>query len=193
METAARSDDLAQIVQALPRRVRVRAPLISGRPAACAQIARALAAEGTFDKVTVRPSTGSVIVEGPEGTLAPEVIAARVRELVLDERDEEGRSLTALRIQRQPGPTRIARAVAHAAAGINRDVRVALGHRADLGTLLPVFFATAGIAEVAVTGRLPVPTWFNLLWWSMRSFMTFNISALQEEENDTSCDDEEDA
>ena len=31
---------------------------------------------------------------------------------------------------------------------------------------------------------MPVPTWFNLLWWSLRSFMTFNIRAVEEEIGD---------
>ncbi len=74
--------------------------------------------------------------------------------------------------------------MARAAAGINADVRAALDDRADLGTLLPVFFAVAGIAEVASDGEMPVPTWFNLLWWSLRSFMTFNIRAVEEEVTD---------
>jgi hypothetical protein len=46
--------------------------------------------------------------------------------------------------------------------------------RADLGTILPVIFASAGLAELAITRKMPVPAWFNLLWWSLRAFMTFN-------------------
>ena len=42
-------------------------------------------------------------------------------------------------------PTRVARAVVHAALAINDDVRAALDDRADLGTLLPVIFAAAGV------------------------------------------------
>jgi hypothetical protein len=71
--------------------------------------------------------------------------------------------------------------VAHAVAGINTDLRAALDDRADLGTVLPVIFAAAGLAEAAKTRRLPVPTWYNLLWWSLRSFMTFNIQAVEAE------------
>ena len=71
-----------------------------------------------------------------------------------------------------------------AVAGINADVRAALDQRADLGTLLPVVFAIAGLVEVGATGKMPVPTWFNLLWWSLRSFMSFNIRAVEEEVQD---------
>jgi hypothetical protein len=133
--------------------------------------------------VRVRVATGSVIVEG-EGALDAPAIAARAEELVLAERDDEGRPLDSLAPEDHPGPTRIARAVVHAVSGINADVRTALDDRADLGTLLPVFFAAAGLAEAGATGKLPGPTWFNLLWWSLRSFMTFNIRAVEEEVQD---------
>jgi hypothetical protein len=38
-----------------------------------------------------------------------------------------------------------------------------------------------GLVEVAATGKLPAPAWFNLLWWSLRSFMTFNPGAVEEQ------------
>jgi len=64
--------------------------------------------------------------------------------------------------------------VARAFSEINGDVRRALDDRADLGTIMPVIFFTLGLVEIAGTRKLPAPAWFNLLWWSMRSFMTFN-------------------
>ena len=72
--------------------------------------------------------------------------------------------------------------MARAVSGINADVRAALDARADLGTILPLVFAAAGVAQVGARGAMPVPTWFNLLWWSLRSFMTFNFEAVTEEE-----------
>jgi hypothetical protein len=75
----------------------------------------------------------------------------------------------------------VARAVASAVAGVNADLRAALDDRADLGTILPVIFAALGFAKVASTGKLPRPTWFNLFWWSLRSFMTFNVRAVEEQ------------
>jgi hypothetical protein len=157
-------ESMVTIAQALPRRVRFVAPRLVWHRAASERVARALAAEGDFDRVTVRPATGSVIVDGAEGSLSPSVLSAKLEDLLRGERDEEGRLLADLRPEDHPGPTRIARAVVQAVSGINDDVRVALDDRADLGTLLPVCFAAAGVVEVATTGRLPVPTWFNLLW-----------------------------
>jgi hypothetical protein len=169
------------IRQDLPRRVRLSAPGLSWHRGACARVAEAIAGAGSFARVTVRPATGSVIVEGEGVSREAARLAQRLHELLLDERDDEGRLLAALRPEDRPGPTRVARAVVHAAAAINDDVRAALDDRADLGTLLPVLFAAAGVAEVGATCEMPVPTWFNLLWWSLRSFMTFNLRALEEE------------
>jgi hypothetical protein len=172
-----------RICHVLPHRVRLRAPALSGERAACERVARALAA-GDFARLTVRPSTGSVIVEDDERTLDAAALGRRLEELCRAERDEAGRPLGEPPPGDHPGPTRIARTVAHAAAGLNADVRAALGDRADLGTLLPVLFAAGGVAELVTTGKMPVPTWFNLLWWSLRSFMTFNIRAVEEEVTD---------
>jgi hypothetical protein len=167
--------------QALPGRVRLSAPLLAWHREACARVAHAIADLEPFARVTVRPATGSVIVEGEGVADEAARLLSRLRELLLDARDDEGRRISALRPEDRPGPTRVARAVAHAVAGINEDVRAALDDRADLGTLLPVLFAAAGVAKVAGTGEMPVPTWFNLLWWSLRSFMTFNLRAVEEE------------
>jgi hypothetical protein len=174
-------EPMVTIEQSLPRRVRLSAPRLAWHREVCARVARALADEDGPTRVTVRPATGSVILEGEEGALAASPLAARLEALVREERDEKGRLLSELRHEDQPGPTRIARAVVHAVAEINTDVRRALDERADLGTILPVIFALAGLSEVSATGKMPGPSWFNLLWWSLRSFMTFNIRAVEEE------------
>ena len=174
-------DGKVVIAQVLPQRVRFVAARLVWHRGACERVARALAAGGGFDRVKVRPATGSVIVEGSAGSFSPEALAAKLEDLVGSEHDDAGRELGALGPDDHPGPTRIARAVVRAASAINDDVRAALDDKADLGTILPVVFAAVGAFEVAASGRLPVPTWFNLLWWSLRSFMTFNIRAVEEE------------
>lgn len=176
--------EIVVVGHVLPRRVRLAAPPLAGQRAACERVARALAEDPLVRRVTVRHATGSVILEADEGPLPAAALLDRLRALVSEERDEQGRPLPDLGPEDQPGPTRIARAVVGAVAGINADVAEALDHRADLGTLLPVLFAALGVAEVGTTGKAPVPTWFNLLWWSLRSFMTFNIRAVEEQVGD---------
>lgn len=172
----------ASLVHALDRRVRLRAPALIGHQGACEAVADALAREPGCEVVTINPRTGSVLVESGEARLDPEALRRRLDALLGEARDEAGQPLgEAPPPAPQPGPTRVARAVAHAVAGINADVKAKLDNRADLGTILPVIFASAGLVEVAVTRKMPGPAWFNLLWWSLRSFMTFNIAAVEEE------------
>jgi hypothetical protein len=169
------------VAQTLPRRVRLRAPALVGARAACEHVAHALAEGGLYQRVTVRPVTGSVIIEDTDHPPDPRALAKQLADLLAAARDDQDRPLREPTPEEHPGPTRIAHAVAHAAAGINADVREALDDRADLGTILPVFFALAGVAEVGKARKLPTPSWFNLLWWSLRSFMTFNFRAVEDE------------
>jgi hypothetical protein len=172
---------IARVMHVLPRRVRLRAPALAGHRDACVRVARQLTREPGCETVFIRPLTGSVIIECSGGKLDPDSLRTRLAEIVAAERDQAGLPLTTLKPRQPPGPTRVAHAVAHAFAAINADVRDAMDNRADLGTILPVIFATAGIAEVAMTRRMPAPAWFNLVWWSLRSFMTFNEEAVDDE------------
>jgi len=176
------TEQWSQLVHDLPHRVRLRSRAIVGHRDACLRVAEKLAMmDPSCERVEVRPWTGSVIVEREDGTLDAEAVRLMLERLVAEEHDEQGRKLTDLGHDALPGPTRVAKAVAHAFAEINSDVRSALDHRADLGTLMPVLFFSLGLVEIGVTRRLPAPAWFNLVWWSIRSFMTFNAGAVEQE------------
>lgn len=170
---------VAKIVHELPWRVRLRAPDLVGHAAACERIATRLSTEAEADRISVQPSTGSVLIEAKEHSLDAKTLCKQLEELVLQERDENGKHLVCH--ESHEGPTRVARAVAHSFFRINDHIRDRLDDRADLASLLPVFFAIGGAAEVLGSKRLPAPPWFNLLWWSVRSFMTFNVEAVEEE------------
>lgn len=170
---------IAKIIHELPWRVRLRAPDLVGHVSACERIAAQLMAESLADTVRVQSSTGSVLLEAEERALDAKGLCARLEELVLEEHDDNGRPL--VHHDAHPGPTRVARAVAHSFFRINERIRYSLDDRADLASLLPVFFAIGGAAEVLSSKKLPAPPWFNLLWWSVRSFMTFNVQAVEEE------------
>jgi hypothetical protein len=157
-----------EVVHALPNRVHLRAAGLAHQRDACLRVARKLAEEPAHGRVSVRPQTGSVIVESEDATLDAHEVARRLAGLVDAEVLARPRPFAASR-------TRLARAIGQAAHEINNDVRSALDDKADLGTLLSMGFAIGGLSEVAVKGTLPVPSWFNLLWWSLRSFMTFNV------------------
>lgn len=166
------------IVHQLPRRVRLRAGLLVGHHEVCRRIAeKFMSLEKDSTRVEIRPSTGSVIVERRDGTLDAAALRDLLSQIVAEEMAAVPSSRRFPVPERMPGPTRVANTVARAFSEINSDVRRALDGRADLGTILPVVFFSLGLVEVAATRKLPAPAWFNLLWWSLRSFMTFNPAA----------------
>lgn len=71
------------------------------------------------------------------------------------------------------GPSSLARAMAGAFRSMNADLLTASQGSLDLGTAAAFGFMSAGAVEVATTGNLPIPPWFNLAWWAFRTFMTF--------------------
>jgi hypothetical protein len=165
----------------LPRRVRLRASPLVGHPEVGKRVAdKFMVSDPTSSRVEIRPSTGSVIVERDDGTLDADKLRDLLQRIVSEEMAEVPSSRRFAVPERMPGPTRVANTVARAFSEINGDVRRALDGRADLGTILPVVFFSLGLAEVAATRKLPAPAWFNLLWWSLRSFMTFNPAATGE-------------
>lgn len=177
-----RGESASVIIHQLPRRVRLRASLLVGHREICTRIAEKLQhADSTSTRVEIRPSTGSVIVERDDGTLDADSLCESLSRIVAEEMAAVPSSRRFPAPERMPGPTRVANTVAKAFSEINGDVRRALDGRADLGTILPVVFFTLGLAEVAATRKLPAPAWFNLLWWSLRSFMTFNPTATGQE------------
>jgi hypothetical protein len=158
------------LVHQLPGRTRLRSPLLRRDEPLGEKLADALSAVSGVATVRVRPYTGSVLIEH-----APEVTASELAEraaLVLD----------ATRIV-QPGedppmPTEVpalsslARKIAAMFREIDRGIRRASEGSVDLGTLATLGFFGAGAAQVVATGKLPLPPWFNLAWWGVRTFVT---------------------
>lgn len=70
-----------------------------------------------------------------------------------------------------PAGSAVARELSRAFSGLNRDVLDATEGRLDIGTLATFGFVGAGALEVAVSRRLPMPPWFNLAWWGLRTFL----------------------
>ena len=67
----------------------------------------------------------------------------------------------------------LARAIVQSFTAINQEVLEGTEGRLDLGILASLGFAAAGATEIAVTRQIPAPPWFNLAWWAIRTFTTF--------------------
>jgi hypothetical protein len=79
----------------------------------------------------------------------------------------------------------LARKLVAAMRGIDADLRRASEGTVDLGTLTTFSFLGAGALEIATTGQLPLPPWFNLAWWGFRTFVTTEQEEIKAEAADT--------
>jgi hypothetical protein len=169
-----------QVAHALGGRVRLSVAALRGRRGVCERVAHRLANEGDVDRVVVRPVTGSVIVERGASELDPKDLAQRLEALVADEHRDEG--MVADAKGWPAGSTRLARALVAAWRGIDKDVREALGGEADLRSLVPFVLVATSAAEVSISGKLTAVPWYSLVWYALRSFITFNAAAMHDAE-----------
>ena len=158
------------IAHHLPERTRLRTPVLRNDVARCERVAEALCAVPGVRAVDVRPYTGSVLVTHAADvavsilvTEAQRVIGVKHVLAVGEAPPVEGEP---------PAFSAIARKLVVAVRDIDRDIRRASDGSVDLGTLATLGLLGAGAAEVATTGNLPIPPWFNLAWWGFRTFVT---------------------
>jgi len=146
---------------------------------ACQRIANQLATEQDYDRVSIRPPTGSIILERASNGLDAESEAEKLRAILVHEVGDDGRPLIGAHAARGPlAATRLAEALVESARGLNADFCVALQGKADLGTLGPLALIAAGAAQVSLSGNLPIPPWSSLVWYAFRSFISFNPGAM---------------
>lgn len=165
-----------EIAHHLPDRTRLRTPVLRKDAPAAERVADALAAIPGVREVKVRPYTGSILIEHK-----PEIAVDALLDVVR----------SALAIERVlavgetppvdpdvPAFSSVARKLASAVRELDRDIRRQSAGSVDLGMLATLGFVTAGAAEVAISGELPLPPWFNLAWWAYRTFMTTEQQAM---------------
>ncbi|HEX3476398.1 MAG TPA: hypothetical protein VHT91_15345 [Kofleriaceae bacterium] len=158
------------VTQHLPERTRLRSPVLRKTPATCTRLADALAAVPGVREVRVRPYTGSaLILHDPGATLdGLTEVACRALDGARVLAPGEAPPLSAA----VPAFSSIRQKLAAIAHELDRDIRRGSDGSVDLGTLATLGFVGAGAAQVAASGQLPMPPWFNLAWWAYRTFMT---------------------
>ena len=158
-------------------RLRLRLNWLRAAPQEAAPLADHLASLNGMSEAAVRPWTGSVLCHyDPERLDEARIIAAvqrHTRVHVVVRRGEESPPPKLKSAAPGAPASSLARAVADSFTAINQQVLAATDGRLDLGILTSLGFMTAGAAEVVVTRQLPAPPWFNLAWWAVRTFTTF--------------------
>ena len=157
----------AVVVHELVGRTRLRVPAELLTAERAERLADALTAVAGVAKVEINIRTGGVLVSHAPSLLAADLSA------------RAGATLASLHAEGVPlppadgkGMTGIARELHRLFVDADRDLRKATEGMLDLGTATTLTMLTAGAVEIAVTQKLPVPPWFNLAWWSFRTFMT---------------------
>jgi hypothetical protein len=166
----------------IAERTRLRSPSLRKDPRACERVADALAAAPGVREVRARPYTGSVLVAHDPDVTEASLLATAAHAL----------GIVKILAPGEPPPidpdvpafSTLARKVVQTMVEIDKDIRRATDGTVDLGTIATLGFVGAGALEVATTGQLPLPPWFNLAWWGFRTFVTTEQKEIQAELGD---------
>jgi hypothetical protein len=169
-----------QVVHQIPGRTRIYSGVLRKNESRCEQLADALTAQSGIREVAVRPYTGTALVHHDRAVNAQAIVEAAAR--VLDVR---------IIPFGEPAPvpefvpplSSAATKFVQAFREIDRDIRRGSEGTLDFGVLASLALLGAGAAEVAATGKLPIPPWFNLAWWGIRTFVTAEHEEIQAERN----------
>jgi hypothetical protein len=163
------------LVHHLSDRTRLRSPALRKSAAACTRLADALAAVPGVREVRIRPYTGSALITHDPGVsldALTQVACGALDGARLLAPGEAPPLSTAV-----PAFSSVRQKLAAIAQEIDRDIRRSSDGSVDLGTLTTLGLVGAGAAQVAASGQLPMPPWFNLAWWAYRTFMTTHNGA----------------
>ncbi len=167
---------LIRIVHASTGRLRLRLTWLRAAPQEATALADHLAALSGMRETAVRPWTGSVLCQyDPKRLDEGRIVAAVQRQtsVTFTVRPGEDPPPRLEPLQGNAPGSSLSRAVAQSFAAVNEEVLALTDGRLDLGVLTSLGFMTAGAAEIAISQRLPAPPWFNLAWWAVRTFTTF--------------------
>jgi len=165
-------------------RLRLRLPWLRQAPEEVDALADRVAAMEGVEEVRIRPYTGSVLCTfDPHAIRSTAIVEAvelhtGVRTVLRPGEHDEVEDIALAEAALRQG-TGLARSVAGMFKGLNLSLLRTTGGRVDLGMAAAVTFAGAGVAEVIVTRKLPMPPWFNLGWWAFRTFMTVEKQAIE--------------
>ena len=158
-----------QIVHELPERTRLLSPALRRNERRCEQVADALVDVRGVRDVAARPYTGSVLVEHDRAITAQVLLETGARALAVDILPRGAKPPLPDTV---PPLSAVAHKLVQALREIDRDVRRSFEGSVDLGTLITLGMLGVGATEIAVSGQLPLPPWFNLAWWGFRTFVT---------------------
>jgi hypothetical protein len=165
-------------------RLRLRLSWLHDEPDGAPAIADALVALDGVVEVKVRAYTGSVLVLYDPARVAAGAIgeaAARATGVsrVLGEREEEPAEVRALLERSLAEGDELARTAARAFKEMDVDLLRATGGAVSFGSLLSLGFLGAALSQLFTRGWIALPSWYELAWWSFRSFFTLEEESIE--------------
>ena len=168
-----------------PGRVRFRLSWLHDQPDEADAIAEQLAALPGIEEVRVRAYTGSVLcLYDPLRLDAERITGALLQATGVDkltphgeETPEELRAIVGEAVREG---SELSRAMAEAGRGLHLDFLTLTEGRAGLGTASTLFFWLAALGRAAASDELPLPHWYELIYWGFRSFGALEGEALEQ-------------
>lgn len=174
------------MVHFLPGRVRVRLPMLKGNVSLAGEVERTLTALEGIYHVEASTTTGSVLVlYGPHliESLDIEAIGslmalARTLGLSCENVDMDALQAwlhTAANGTHTDATTTLGSDTATLLSSMNAGVTQVTGGWGELRTLVPLTLAFLGLRSLLLTQQLPLPTWYDYLWFAFSTYVVLNL------------------
>lgn len=168
-----------EIIHFTPGRIRIKVPSLRGDDAMAEALARKLGRIATVLHTSINTATTSVLVlydpEAQKSEAAPAAIGKAIG-LPVDALPGDPRAWRAKRRESdtRQGPSTMGRLVGDFARSANRSAsKLTLGTM-DLGFLVPAVLVGMGVQSALRTRPLPLPAWYNHLWFAFGIFRAYN-------------------
>lgn len=172
-----------KIAHASPGRIRLKVAEVKDNPLLADEIRRRLATVRGIRQVQANPLTGSVLIRyDPAGFTSPDSLFALADSLNtafpgVDLRKLAETWLAQANNEETPTPS-LAQSISGTLGVINAQVGSTTGG-ADLKVLLPLSLFFLGVRSLFVSKPLPVPTWYDFLWFALGTFVMLNRNVVE--------------
>jgi hypothetical protein len=157
-----------ELLHATTGRIRIRVPEVKGNAPLAREIQHQLADFRGVRRVEASPLTGSVLVIYDPASAESVEEWARL----LFPGIEEGRP-GACQASPDGDPSTLAQRIVDYCTELNTDVKSVTGGH-DLKVLLPTALFVFGIKGLLFSKNRPLPTWYDLMWFSFGTFLMLN-------------------
>jgi hypothetical protein len=174
-----------RVVHASPGRIRLKIAEVKDNPALAGEIRQRLATARGVRHVETTPLTGSVLVlYDAAGFTSPDAFLALADSLTFLLPGVDARKLAETWLAQASHGSTPTPSLAHNIAEILGVVNAKVGNATgglDLKALLPLSLFFLGVRSLVVSKPLPVPTWYDFLWFALGTFVMLNRNAVDGE------------